>query len=122
VFHTKHATTGEETSVTSIAAKLRSHPEQPSGRAHDLLRRHVKSNVPRRKPRYPRYDLAHRSADSRSRDPRVRHLPRTPAKTFDTLTGSERRALTAVLDRGDVLLSDGTTRCAAIVKRVTRSN
>ena len=46
----------------------------------------------------------------------------TPGKTFDTLTGSERRALAAVLDPGDVLLSDGTTRCAALVKRVTRSN
>ena len=44
-----------------------------------------------------------------------------PADTFDTLADSDRRALASLLDCGDVLLSDGNTRCAALVKRVTRS-
>jgi uncharacterized protein YycO len=44
-----------------------------------------------------------------------------PANAFATLTSSDQRALVAVLHRGDVLLSAGTTRCAALVKCVTRS-
>jgi len=44
-----------------------------------------------------------------------------PVNTFDTITNSDRRALALVLDRGDVLLSEGNTRVAALVKRVTRS-
>ena len=45
----------------------------------------------------------------------------TPADALATLTSSDQRALAAVLDRGDVLLSAGTTRSAALVKRITRS-
>jgi hypothetical protein len=39
----------------------------------------------------------------------------SPAKTADP------QSLAAILDRGDVLLSDGNTRVAALVKRITRS-
>jgi hypothetical protein len=44
-----------------------------------------------------------------------------PASAFATLSSSELRSLAEVLDRGDVLLSAGNTRCAALVSRVTRS-
>jgi len=37
------------------------------------------------------------------------------------VTPTERRSLAAVLDRGDVLLTDANTRCAALVRHVTRS-
>lgn len=45
----------------------------------------------------------------------------TPLDEFTTLTAVDRRALAAVLRRGDVLLTAGSTRCAELVKRVTRS-
>ena len=51
----------------------------------------------------------------------VRYLTE-PTNAFGTLTTSDLRALAGVLDRGDVLLSAGNTRCAALVKRVTRSS
>ena len=44
-----------------------------------------------------------------------------PADELATLTREDQRALAAVLDRGDVLLSAGNTRFAALVKCLTRS-
>jgi len=44
-----------------------------------------------------------------------------PTGALVTLTSADTRALAAVLDRGDVLLSAGNTRCAALVARLTRS-
>jgi len=44
-----------------------------------------------------------------------------PANVLSTLAGSDLRALSEVLDRGDILLSAGNTRCASLVKRITRS-
>ena len=44
-----------------------------------------------------------------------------PLDEFSTLTSADRRALAAVLRRGDVLLSAGNTRCAELVKRLTQS-
>jgi permuted papain-like amidase YaeF/Yiix C92 family enzyme len=45
----------------------------------------------------------------------------TPLEEFSTLTTADRQALAAVLRRGDVLLSEGNTRCAELVKRLTQS-
>ena len=50
----------------------------------------------------------------------ARYLAR-PLGEFSTLTSTDRQAVAAVLRRGDVLLSSGSTRCAALVKRLTRS-
>jgi len=44
-----------------------------------------------------------------------------PLGEFSTLTSTDRLALAAVLRPGDVLLSSGSSRCAALVKRLTRS-
>ena len=44
-----------------------------------------------------------------------------PLDEFSTLTSAERSALAAVLRRGDVLLSAGTTRCAGLVRHLTQS-
>lgn len=44
-----------------------------------------------------------------------------PLGEFSTLTKRDQQALSKVLRRGDVLLSSGNTRCAALVKRLTRS-
>jgi cell wall-associated NlpC family hydrolase len=44
-----------------------------------------------------------------------------PLDEFSMLTGADRRALAALLRRGDVLLSAGNSRCAEIVKRLTQS-
>ena len=54
----------------------------------------------------------------------IRALARYLAKPFDefsTLTTVDRQALAAVLRCGDVLLCAGNTRCAEVVKRLTRS-
>lgn len=50
----------------------------------------------------------------------ARYLAR-PVGEFSTLTATDRQALAVVLRRGDVLLSSGSTRCAALVRRFTRS-
>jgi hypothetical protein len=44
-----------------------------------------------------------------------------PVEQFATLTSADRAALATVLRPGDVLLSAGTTRCARVVKHLTRS-
>jgi hypothetical protein len=44
-----------------------------------------------------------------------------PFEEFSTLTTVDRQALAAVLRCGDVLLCAGNTRCAELVKRLTRS-
>jgi hypothetical protein len=44
-----------------------------------------------------------------------------PFEEFSTLTTVDRRALATVLRCGDVLLCAGNTRCAELVKRLTRS-
>ena len=44
-----------------------------------------------------------------------------PVDEFSMLTTADHLALAAVLRRGDVLLSAGNTRCAELVKRLTRS-
>lgn len=44
-----------------------------------------------------------------------------PFEELSMLTTVDRQALAAVLRRGDVLLSAGNTRCAELVKRLTRS-
>jgi hypothetical protein len=45
----------------------------------------------------------------------------TPIKHHSPATTADTGSLAAILDRGDVLLSDGNTRVAALVKRITRS-
>jgi hypothetical protein len=50
----------------------------------------------------------------------ARYLAR-PLGEFSTLTSTDRQAVAAVLRRGDVLLSSGNTRCAALVRRLTQS-
>ena len=50
----------------------------------------------------------------------VRYLTQ-PLDGSDSVTPAERGSLAAILNRGDVLLTDANTRCAALVKRVTRS-
>src|SRR5258705_10759225 len=44
-----------------------------------------------------------------------------PVKRYSPATTADAQSLAAILDRGDVLLSDGNTRVAALVKRITRS-
>jgi hypothetical protein len=44
-----------------------------------------------------------------------------PVKHYSPAITAAPQSLAAILDRGDVLLSDGNTRVAALVKRVTRS-
>jgi hypothetical protein len=44
-----------------------------------------------------------------------------PFEEFSTLTTVDRQALAAILRCGDVLLCAGNTRCAELVKRLTRS-
>ena len=44
-----------------------------------------------------------------------------PIKRYGPVTTADAGSLARVLDRGDVLLSDGDTRVAALVKRFTRS-
>jgi hypothetical protein len=44
-----------------------------------------------------------------------------PVKHYSPATTADPQSLAAILDRGDVLLSDGNTRVAALVKRFTRS-
>jgi hypothetical protein len=44
-----------------------------------------------------------------------------PIKHFSPTATADPQSLAAILDRGDVLLSDGNTRVAALVKRFTRS-
>jgi hypothetical protein len=50
----------------------------------------------------------------------ARYLAR-PLGELSTLTAEDRQALAAVLRCGDVLLCAGNTRCAELVKRLTRS-
>jgi hypothetical protein len=50
----------------------------------------------------------------------TRYLAR-PLDEFSTLATVDRQALAAVLRSGDVLLCAGNTRCAEVVKRLTRS-
>jgi hypothetical protein len=57
---------------------------------------------------------------SRLIDSLVRYLTR-PIKHGALAATADPRSLSAILDRGDVLLSEGNTRFAALVKRVTRS-
>jgi hypothetical protein len=45
-----------------------------------------------------------------------------PVGEFATLASTDQRALATLLRRGDVLLSAGSTRCAELVKRLTRSS
>jgi Permuted papain-like amidase enzyme, YaeF/YiiX, C92 family len=49
------------------------------------------------------------------------HYLARPLDEFSTLTTVDRQALAAVLRFGDVLLCAGNTRCAELVKRLTRS-
>jgi hypothetical protein len=44
-----------------------------------------------------------------------------PVNQYRPPTIADPQSLAAILDRGDVLLSDGNTRVAALVKRITRS-
>jgi hypothetical protein len=44
-----------------------------------------------------------------------------PVKRYSLATPADARSFARILDPGDVLLSDGNTRVAALVKRVTRS-
>ena len=44
-----------------------------------------------------------------------------PIKHYSPAPTADPQSLAAILDRGDVLLSDGNTRVAALVKRFTRS-
>ena len=44
-----------------------------------------------------------------------------PVKHSSRVTTADPQSLAAILDRGDVLLSDGNTRVAALVKRMTQS-
>jgi len=44
-----------------------------------------------------------------------------PVKRHSPATTADAQSLAAILDRGDVLLSDGNTRAAALVKRITQS-
>lgn len=44
-----------------------------------------------------------------------------PVKHSSPVTTADPQSLAAILDRGDVLLSDGNTRVAALVKRMTQS-
>ena len=44
-----------------------------------------------------------------------------PVKHYSPATTGVPRSLAAILDRGDVLLSDGNTRVASLVKRITQS-
>ena len=44
-----------------------------------------------------------------------------PSKHCTAATTSDARSLAAILDRGDVLLSEGNPRLAVLVKRITRS-
>jgi permuted papain-like amidase YaeF/Yiix C92 family enzyme len=50
----------------------------------------------------------------------VRYLAQ-PDKHCTVAATADPRSLSAILDRGDVLLSEGNTRLAALVKRITRS-
>ena len=50
----------------------------------------------------------------------VRYLSR-PSKHLVAAVRTDAQSLAAILDRGDVLLSEGSTRLATLVKRVTRS-
>ena len=51
----------------------------------------------------------------------VRYLTRPIKCCTLPATTTDPRLLSAILDRGDVLLSEGNTRVAALVKRITRS-
>jgi hypothetical protein len=44
-----------------------------------------------------------------------------PVKHSSAVVTADAQSLAAILDRGDVLLSNGNTRVAALVKRITRS-
>lgn len=44
-----------------------------------------------------------------------------PVKHYSPPTTADAESLATILDRGDVLLSEGNTRVAALVKRITRS-
>ena len=44
-----------------------------------------------------------------------------PVKHYSLATPADARSFAGILDPGDVLLSDGNTRVAALVKRITRS-
>jgi uncharacterized protein YycO len=44
-----------------------------------------------------------------------------PINHRSSATAADPQSLAAILDRGDVLLSDGNTRVAALVKRITPS-
>ena len=52
---------------------------------------------------------------------RVVHYLSRPNMHCTAATTSDARSLAAILARGDVLLSEGNTRLAALVKRITRS-
>jgi hypothetical protein len=51
----------------------------------------------------------------------VRYV-RQPSKHAITATRPDTQSLAAILDRGDILLSEGSTRAAALIKRITRSH
>jgi hypothetical protein len=51
----------------------------------------------------------------------VRYLAQPDKRRTVTATANP-RSLSAILDRGDVLLSEGNTRLSALVKRITRSS
>jgi hypothetical protein len=57
---------------------------------------------------------------ARAIDRLVRYLT-GPSKHYSPDTSADPGSLAATLDRGDVLLSEGNTRFAALVKRITRS-
>src|SRR5258708_19799126 len=44
-----------------------------------------------------------------------------PVKRYSPATTTDPESLSAVLRRGDVLLTEGNTRAAALIKRITRS-
>src|SRR5258708_26034862 len=45
-----------------------------------------------------------------------------PVKRYSPATTTDPGSLSAVLRRGDVLLTEGNTRAAALIKRITRSS
>src|SRR5258708_38442294 len=45
-----------------------------------------------------------------------------PVKRYSPATTTDPESLSAVLRRGDVLLTEGNTRAAALIKRITRSS
>ena len=65
-------------------------------------------------------DAAYSKAYTRLIGALVRYLAQ-PIKHYSPATTADPRSHAAILDRGDVPLSDGNTRVAALVKRITQS-